>query len=103
MVREQVPPCITPKYETGCPLPAEQARLFRLLPVNPGPDISTQAAAARAGQQPAAVRPLLKAPGRAHLLEHGSTLAVGGRTTWSACSPTGTAMPTPRPMTGRGR
>ncbi|MEV7969365.1 tetratricopeptide repeat protein [Sphaerisporangium sp. NPDC088356] len=57
-------------------LPPAQARLFRLLPVNPGPDISTSAAAVLTGQDPAVaapVRRLLEGLARAHLIEPGST------------------------------
>ncbi|HEY9475861.1 MAG TPA: tetratricopeptide repeat protein [Mycobacteriales bacterium] len=48
------------------------ARLFRFLPLNPGPDISTQAAAALTDLPPARVRPLLRVLRRAHLLEPGT-------------------------------
>src|ERR1035437_10230943 len=48
------------------------ARLFRLLPVNPGPDISTQTAAALTGHDQAVTRRELEALARAHLIEHGS-------------------------------
>jgi tetratricopeptide (TPR) repeat protein len=53
-------------------LPAGQARLFRLLPVNPGPDIATTAAAALAGLPEAETRRGLEALARAHLIEPGS-------------------------------
>ena len=49
------------------------ARLFRLLPVNPGPDLSVDTAAALAGLSPSRVRPLLRALRRAHLVEPGTT------------------------------
>jgi tetratricopeptide (TPR) repeat protein len=49
-------------------LPAAAARLFRLLGLHPGPDISVAAAASLAGNPPAAVRPLLAELTRAHLL-----------------------------------
>ena len=42
-------------------LAAEQARLFRLLALNPGPDTATEAAAALAGVPAGQVRPLLAA------------------------------------------
>jgi hypothetical protein len=45
------------------------ARVFRLLPVNPGPDISTAAAAALIGLPEAQVRPVLADLARAHLAE----------------------------------
>lgn len=48
------------------------AWLFRTLPVNPGPDISTRAAAALAAQEQATTRLGLEALARAHLIEHGS-------------------------------
>lgn len=50
---------------TGNP---EAARLLGLLPVNPGPDISTDAAAALAGVKPSRVRPWLRVLRQAHLL-----------------------------------
>src|SRR5262249_2372227 len=45
------------------------ARLFRLLGLHPGPDISTAAAASLAGQSPAQTRSLLGALTRVHLVE----------------------------------
>jgi tetratricopeptide (TPR) repeat protein len=51
----------------------DQARLFRLLTLNPGPEISTEAAAIVAGQEQRPVRWMLEALARAHLIEHGST------------------------------
>ncbi|MFI7121865.1 ATP-binding protein [Amycolatopsis sp. NPDC049868] len=56
-------------------LPVIQARLFRRLGLNPGPDLSLPAAAALAGLSPAATRPLLAALADAHLIEP----AAGGR------------------------
>jgi tetratricopeptide (TPR) repeat protein len=53
-------------------LPTDQALLFRLLSANPGPDISTAAAAALAGLPTAEVRRGLEALARAHLVEPGS-------------------------------
>ncbi|MEV4439162.1 tetratricopeptide repeat protein [Streptomyces sp. NPDC049577] len=50
-------------------LDERQARLFRLLPLNPGADIATEAAAALAGEPVRPVRALLAALARAHLLE----------------------------------
>jgi tetratricopeptide (TPR) repeat protein len=46
----------------------DQARLFRLLPLNPGPDISLEAAAALTGTPERVVRKQLAALVRAHLL-----------------------------------
>jgi tetratricopeptide (TPR) repeat protein len=50
-------------------LNAEQARLFRLLPINPGPDISTDAAAHLADATPDQVADVLEHLADAHLLE----------------------------------
>jgi tetratricopeptide (TPR) repeat protein len=50
-------------------LPEAQARLFRLLSLNPGPDISTAATAALTSQPKAEVRRGLDALGRANLIE----------------------------------
>ncbi|MBB4700183.1 ATP-binding protein [Sphaerisporangium siamense] len=50
-------------------LPEEAARLFRLLALHPGPDISTQAAEALAGLGPAETRRRLDRLTQAHLLE----------------------------------
>nr|WP_240979294.1 tetratricopeptide repeat protein [Streptomyces sp. HNM0574] len=52
-------------------LPAEQAWLFRLLPLNPGPDLSTAAAAHLTGTDEDRADELLRALERAHLLEPG--------------------------------
>jgi tetratricopeptide (TPR) repeat protein len=49
------------------------ARLFRLLPVNPGSDISTEATAALADLSPTDTRRGLEALARAHLIDHGTT------------------------------
>ena len=49
------------------------ARLFRLLPVNPGPDISTEAATALTDQPTSQTRRGLQALARAHLIDHGTT------------------------------
>lgn len=54
----------------------EAARLFRLLPVNPGPEVSTIAAATLAGQAEPAVRGALRVLAQAHLVEKGT---VSGR------------------------
>jgi tetratricopeptide (TPR) repeat protein/DNA-binding XRE family transcriptional regulator len=52
-------------------LSPDAARLFRLLGLHPGPDISTPAAASLAALAPARVRPLLAELARAHLIvEH---------------------------------
>jgi tetratricopeptide (TPR) repeat protein len=50
----------------------DQQRLFRLLTVNPGPDISTDAAAATAGQEVRQTRHQLQALSRAHLIGGGA-------------------------------
>ncbi|MGP4024074.1 tetratricopeptide repeat protein [Actinomadura sp. 3N407] len=49
-----------------------QKRLFRLLTVNPGPGVSTEAAAALAGVSPGNVRTVLRELARAHLVERGT-------------------------------
>jgi tetratricopeptide (TPR) repeat protein len=49
----------------------DQARLFRLLPVNPGPEVSTAAVAAMTELEEQEVRPLLEELTRAHLVEPG--------------------------------
>ncbi|MEV4743976.1 tetratricopeptide repeat protein [Streptomyces sp. NPDC049555] len=51
----------------------DQARLFRLLSLNPGPDLSTEAAARLADADPYAAEELLRALARGHLLEAGAT------------------------------
>ncbi|GAA2707321.1 MULTISPECIES: tetratricopeptide repeat protein [Streptomyces] len=51
----------------------DQARLFRLLSLNPGPDLSTEAAARLADTDPHAAEELLRALARGHLLEAGAT------------------------------
>ena len=51
-------------------LDPELARLFRLLPVNPGPHVSVYAAAALCDVNPATARRRLEALARAHLIEH---------------------------------
>jgi len=48
------------------------AWLFRMLPVNPGPDISTRAAAALTAQEQATTRRGLEALARVHLIERAS-------------------------------
>jgi tetratricopeptide (TPR) repeat protein len=50
-----------------------EARVFRLLSANPGPDISTAAAAALVNLDEARTRRLLEALARAHLIEPGSS------------------------------
>ncbi|HEV2373204.1 MAG TPA: BTAD domain-containing putative transcriptional regulator [Streptosporangiaceae bacterium] len=52
-------------------LPADAARMFRLLGTHPGPDISVPAAAALAGSNRPDVRRLLEGLAAAHLLEEG--------------------------------
>ena len=59
-------------------LDAEAARLFRLLPVNPGPDVSTTAAAALAGWPPGQTRMVIGQLVKAHLVE----AASGGTGRW---------------------
>jgi tetratricopeptide (TPR) repeat protein len=54
-------------------LPSGQARLFRLLSLNPGPDIATPAAAALTGLPETETRRGLEALARAHLIEPGSS------------------------------
>lgn len=56
-------------------LTPDQARLFRLLTVNPGPEISTAATAAMSGLAEAEARLGLEALARANLIEHGSAEA----------------------------
>ncbi|GAA3124181.1 ATP-binding protein [Streptosporangium carneum] len=51
----------------------EQARLFRLLPLNPGPEISTEATAVLAGIGDVPARRLLEGLAQAHLIERGSS------------------------------
>ncbi|MEW1927195.1 tetratricopeptide repeat protein [Streptomyces sp. NPDC088360] len=48
-----------------------QARLFRLLSLNPGPDMGTEAAAQLAGADPGAVEVMLQDLARAHLIKAG--------------------------------
>jgi len=50
-------------------LTVAQARLFRLLGLHPGPDLSVQAAAAVSGLEPRGARGLLEALAAAHLIE----------------------------------
>ncbi|MET8861211.1 tetratricopeptide repeat protein, partial [Streptomyces sp. NPDC004579] len=50
-------------------LTPDQARLFRLLPLNPGPDLCTDAAAYLAGTGPDQVEELLQYLAEAHLIE----------------------------------
>src|SRR6185437_8511023 len=56
-------------------LDAEAALLFRLLPVNPGPDISIAAVAALAGWPPAEARKVIGRLARAHLVEGAGDIA----------------------------
>jgi tetratricopeptide (TPR) repeat protein/transcriptional regulator with XRE-family HTH domain len=51
-------------------LPSGQARMFRLLGLHPGPDISTHAATALVAATPAEARCLLDGLAEAHLVEH---------------------------------
>ena len=52
-------------------LDPDRSRLFRLLTINPGPEISTQATAVLADVDPPAARRGLEALARAHLIDHG--------------------------------
>jgi hypothetical protein len=58
-------------------LDAQAAGLFRLLPVNPGPDISTAAAAALASQSAGKTRTVIGQLVRAHLIQE--TTSAAGR------------------------
>ncbi|MDQ0771814.1 tetratricopeptide (TPR) repeat protein [Streptomyces aurantiacus] len=51
-------------------LSPEQARLFRILPVNPGPHFGIATAAQLLGKDPRSSRPLLHELSRAHMIEH---------------------------------
>jgi tetratricopeptide (TPR) repeat protein len=53
-------------------LSSDQAQLFRLLTVNPGPETSTEAAAAITGQTDRPTRRGLEALARGHMIERGS-------------------------------
>lgn len=53
-------------------LDEDAARLFRLLPADPGPDLPTEAAAALAGWPPSRARAVLGRLARAHLVEAAS-------------------------------
>lgn len=53
-------------------LEAEQARVFRLLPANPGPEVSTEAVAAMASLDARTTRGYLEELERAHLVETGT-------------------------------
>ncbi|MER5935660.1 tetratricopeptide repeat protein [Streptomyces sp. NPDC002054] len=53
-------------------LGAEQARLFRLLPLNPGADLSTETAARLADTEPYPAEELLQDLARGHLIEPGA-------------------------------
>ena len=54
-------------------LDSDRARLFRLLTINPGPEISTEAAAVLADVDQPSARRGLEALARAHLIDHGSS------------------------------
>ncbi len=63
-------PSVAAAFELSCRrLDETSARVFRLLPVNPGPDISTAAATALADLPVTGVRRLLAGLARAHLAE----------------------------------
>ncbi|MCC3769736.1 tetratricopeptide repeat protein [Streptomyces sp. UNOC14_S4] len=53
-------------------LPVNQARIFRLLPLNPGPDLSTQATASLVNTEEHDVEATLLDLARAHLIEAGT-------------------------------
>ncbi|MEV5973388.1 tetratricopeptide repeat protein [Streptomyces sp. NPDC051921] len=57
-------------------LPQDQARLFRLFALNPGPDVSTEAAGRLCDVDPDTAEELLEALGRGHLVQ---STAVYGR------------------------
>ena len=63
-------PSVAAAFELSCcKLDETSARVFRLLPVNPGPDISTAAAAALADLPVSEMRTVLGGLARAHLAE----------------------------------
>ncbi|MBV9449121.1 MAG: tetratricopeptide repeat protein [Streptosporangiaceae bacterium] len=63
------PGAVRAAFEASCRrLTAEQARLFRLLALNPGPDVATAAVGALAGVPAGQVRPLLAALARTSLV-----------------------------------
>ena len=68
--------------------------LFRLLPVNPGPDVSTASTAALAGWPSGEARRVIGRLARAHLVEAGRAgRAGGGCMTWWGCMPTSCPAP----------
>jgi tetratricopeptide (TPR) repeat protein len=72
-------PSVAAAFELSCrQLDEAAARLFRLLPVDPGPDVSTAAAAALAGWPPGQARAVLGQLLKAHLIE----VAGGGFGRW---------------------
>ncbi len=54
-------------------LPRDQARLFRLFALNPGPDVSTEAAARLCDLDPDTAEELLEGLGRGHLVQSAAT------------------------------
>ncbi|PKV88472.1 tetratricopeptide repeat protein [Streptomyces sp. TLI_146] len=54
-------------------LPPDQARLFRLFALNPGPDVSTESAAQLCDVDPDTAEELLEALGRGHLVQSAAT------------------------------
>ena len=71
-------PSVVAAFELSCRrLDETSARLFRLLPVNPGPDVSTAAAAVLADLPASQVRGVLADLVRAHLAE--ASPSAGGR------------------------
>jgi tetratricopeptide (TPR) repeat protein len=72
-------PSVAAAFELSCrQLDADAALLFRLLPADPGPDVSTVAAAALAGWPSVRARTVLGQLVRAHLVE----VAGGGEGRW---------------------
>lgn len=71
-------PSVATAFELSCRgLDEASARVFRLLPVNPGPDVSTAAAAVLADLPVGEVRMVLAGLARAHLAE--AAPGLGGR------------------------
>ena len=77
------------------------ARVFRLLPVDPGPNVSTAAAAHLADLPVSKVRGVLAGLARAHLIEAApGARAGGGCMTCCVCTRRNSLMTTPTPITG---
>ncbi|MFD2687738.1 tetratricopeptide repeat protein, partial [Streptomyces phyllanthi] len=62
-------------------LTSDQARVFRLMSVNPGPHVSTAAMAAVIERSPTVARRILRSLAGAHLIERGT--AAGASDTWT--------------------